>query len=96
MLSLAYCDAAEHHGPGAPAPHGGAGASGPAGQLARQAVAERQRLADFEAALNRIATGKYGWCEQCRRPISAVLLATRPQARFCAACARSVRAGCAS
>jgi RNA polymerase-binding transcription factor DksA len=56
--------------------------------LARQAVAERQALAEIEAALERIATGQYGWCEQCGRPIGAGLLAAAPQTRYCAACAR--------
>ena len=56
--------------------------------LARQAVAERQALADIEAALDRISAGQYGWCEQCGRPIAGALLAVHPQVRYCAACGR--------
>jgi RNA polymerase-binding transcription factor DksA len=57
-------------------------------QLARQAVAERQALAEIEAALDRMTAGHYGWCEQCGRPIAAALLAAQPQARYCTACER--------
>ena len=85
-LSLAYHDAAQNVPPG---PAGSQGASSRrARQLARQAVAERQALAEIEAALDRIASGQYGWCEQCSRPISATLLAAQPQSRYCAACRR--------
>ena len=62
-LSLAYHDAAQNVPPG---PAGRQGAEWRrARQLARQAVAERQALAEIEAALDRIASGQYGWCEQC-------------------------------
>jgi DnaK suppressor protein len=85
-LSLAYHDAAQS------VPYGLPGARGAAArrvrQLARQAVAERQALAEIEAALDRIAAGRYGWCEQCGRPIAAALLGAQPQARYCAACGR--------
>jgi DnaK suppressor protein len=85
-LSLAYHDAAQNVPPG---PAGSQGASSRrARQLARQAVAERQALAEIEAALDRIASGQYGWCEQCGRPIAATLLAAQPQSRYCAACRR--------
>lgn len=88
-LSLAYYDAAEHLHPGSaavdqPLPNGPASAS----QLARQAVSERQRLAEIEAALDRIAAGHYGSCEECGRPIAPGLLVAHPEARFCAACRR--------
>jgi DnaK suppressor protein len=86
-LSLAYHDAAQSV-PSGPAGNRGA-SSRRARQLARQAVAERQALAEIEAALDRIAAGQYGWCEQCGRPISATLLAAQPQTRYCAACKRS-------
>lgn len=56
--------------------------------LARQAVTERQALAEIEAALDRITAGRYGGCEQCGMPIAAALLNVQPQSRYCAACAR--------
>jgi DnaK suppressor protein len=55
-------------------------------RLARRTVAERQALAEIEAALNRIANGQYGRCEQCREAIAPALLARQPQARYCTAC----------
>jgi DnaK suppressor protein len=85
-LSLAYHDAAQGLPFGLPLSRGAS--SRRARQLARQAVAERQALAEIEAALDRIATGRYGWCEQCHRPISAALLAAQPAARYCPACRR--------
>jgi DnaK suppressor protein len=78
-LSLAYHDAAQ-------SPSSGVAISRRARQLARQAVAERQALAEIEAALDRMTAGQYGWCEQCGRPIAAALLTAQPQARYCAAC----------
>lgn len=83
-LSLAYHDAAQYPLSGAP---GGRGAvSRRARHLARQAVAERQALAEIEAALDRMTAGQYGWCEECGQPIAAALLAALPQARYCGAC----------
>lgn len=87
-LSLAYHDAAQYSPPGAPG--SGTAVSRRARQLARQAVAERQALAEIEAALDRMTAGQYGWCEQCGRPIAAALLATQPQTRYCAACGRQL------
>jgi len=100
-LSLAYHDAAQSSplaGSGSdqlpdcrPAngrPRSGVAMSRRARQLARQAVAERQALAEIEAALDRMTAGQYGWCEQCGRPIAAALLTAHPQARYCAACGR--------
>ena len=83
-LSLAYHDAGELAGQG----RIGVTESRRARMLARQAVAERQALAEIEAALDRIASGRYGWCEQCGRPVAAAVLAARPEARYCAACGR--------
>ena len=48
----------------------------------------RQRLADVDAALARTATGDYGRCTDCGRPIAPERLAARPQARTCIDCAR--------
>lgn len=95
-LSVAYHDAAAGRLPGAPpapTPQQGAGPPSTQGgrhvsRLARRVVAERQTLAEIEAALDRIAAGQYGRCEQCHGPISAPLLAAQPEARFCSACSR--------
>ncbi len=84
-LSLAYHDAAQQARDGAPTARPRAARR--ARLLARRTVAERQALADIEAALDRLSNGQYGRCEQCREPISAVLLARQPQARYCTACA---------
>jgi DnaK suppressor protein len=81
-LSLAYHEETDSARPASSA------VSRRARQLGRQAVAERQALAEIEAALERIATGRYGWCEQCGRTIAAAVLAAAPQSRYCAACAR--------
>jgi DnaK suppressor protein len=83
-LSLAYHDAAQLARDGSYAERTRAGRR--ARMLARAAVSERQALAEIEAALDRITSGQYGRCEQCREPISASLLASRPQARYCASC----------
>ena len=79
-LSLAYHDAAQQDA-----------ASSLARQIARQAVAERQALVEIEAALDRLADGSYGQCEQCRLQIGAAVLAVRPQARYCARCGKHGR-----
>lgn len=92
-LSVAYHDAAATRLRGAPAwsqsgfPPAGRG-NEDVSRLAQRVVAERQALAEIEAALDRIATGDYGRCEQCHRAISAGLLTAQPEARFCSACSR--------
>ena len=83
-LSLAYHDAAHLARQGSTAERGRAARQ--ARKLAREVVTERQALVEIEAALDRITRGQYGHCEQCREPISAALLASRPQARYCPAC----------
>jgi len=85
-LSLAYHEEAQHAVPGVT--DGRGATSRRARLLARQEVAERQALVEIEAALERIAAGHYGWCEQCGRPIAAALLMAQPQARYCWACGR--------
>jgi RNA polymerase-binding transcription factor len=85
-LSLAYYDAAQRSGQGTYAERSRAARQ--ARKLARATAGERQQLAEIEAALQRISTGKYGQCEQCRAPIAAALLASRPQARYCESCGR--------
>ena len=78
-LSVAY------HGATADAPGGIEDRH--ARRLLRRAVAARQRLADTEDALGRLASGGFGRCEQCRALISEALLATAPESRYCAPCA---------
>jgi len=56
-------------------------------QLLRRAVAARQRLADTEDALGRVAAGVFGRCEQCGAPITERLLVAAPESRYCARCA---------
>ena len=53
--------------------------------LVRQA---RDRLAEVDAALVRLAAGTYGVCERCGRPICEGRLAARPETRLCIDCAR--------
>ena len=54
------------------------------GALVRQA---RERLAELDAADERIAAGTYGRCEVCGGPIAAARLEARPEARTCIDCA---------
>ena len=56
-------------------------------RLLRRTVAARQRLADTEEALGRVAAGRFGWCEQCETPVPEVLLAAAPELRYCDRCA---------
>ena len=88
-LSLAYHDEVQRHEAALAAtglPPGGGAESRRAKLIARQTVAERQALAEIEAALDRISAGTYGRCEQCGATIGAALLAARPQARYCGTC----------
>lgn len=60
--------------------------------LQQQAMAQashasaRQQIAAIDKALERIATGHYGDCEECGEPISVARLAARPEARQCIDC----------
>jgi RNA polymerase-binding transcription factor DksA len=56
-------------------------------RLLRRAVAARQRLADTEDALGRVAAGVFGRCEQCGAPLSDTRLVAAPESRYCARCA---------
>jgi RNA polymerase-binding transcription factor DksA len=56
-------------------------------RLLRRAVGARHRLADTEDALGRLASGRFGQCEQCGALISEALLAGAPESRYCAHCA---------
>ncbi|NPC96561.1 TraR/DksA family transcriptional regulator [Nocardioides sp. zg-DK7169] len=46
-----------------------------------------QRLAEIDAALERLAAGGYGVCTRCGRPIPPERLAVRPAASTCVSCA---------
>ena len=46
----------------------------------------QEQLADTENALAKIATGKYGLCESCGKPIEPTRLQALPQARTCMNC----------
>lgn len=52
--------------------------------LAREARAERDEI---RAARERVASGTFGVCEVCGRPIAEARLEARPTARRCIACA---------
>ena len=88
-LSLAYHEAASA---AAAAPAGGPGER-KVRKLLRRTVAARRALADIEEALSRLASGRYGLCEDCAATIPARLLAAAPAARYCQRCRpRPVRA----
>ena len=55
-----------------------------AAALAGQA---RERLAQIDAALRRLARGSYGLCVTCGQPIAAGRLAARPETAACITCA---------
>ncbi|WP_367835002.1 TraR/DksA family transcriptional regulator [Streptomyces rochei] len=57
------------------------------------AASARMVLADVEAALARMAEGRYGACHLCRRPIDRERLMIVPQARYCARCQQVREAG---
>jgi DnaK suppressor protein len=82
-LSLAYHDAKE-----TAAEAGGSDArlaARRASEILHQVVAERLALAEIEAALSRLAIGRFGRCEQCGSAIPATRLAEVPQTRYCMA-----------
>jgi RNA polymerase-binding transcription factor len=47
----------------------------------------RQHLAQIDAAMLRLAEGRYGTCEYCGGPIGAARLTARPVATTCINCA---------
>jgi DnaK suppressor protein len=47
----------------------------------------RRRLAEIDAALERVEDGRYGVCAVCGRPIGAERLEARPTADRCVHCA---------
>jgi RNA polymerase-binding transcription factor DksA len=52
-------------------------------QLSASAERARSQLLEVEEALARLASGTYGVCDVCRRPIGAARLDARPTARTC-------------
>lgn len=56
-------------------------------QVAALLDAARRRLAELDAALERVGAGTYGRCEVCGRQIPAERLEVRPAARTCVGCA---------
>jgi RNA polymerase-binding transcription factor DksA len=57
------------------------------------AASARMVLADVEAALDRLAEGRYGRCQLCRCAIDRDRLMIVPQARYCARCQQVREAG---
>ena len=51
--------------------------------------AAREQVAALDAALGRLAAGRYGVCDRCGRPIGEARLAARPAATACIQCASS-------
>ncbi|MER5438182.1 TraR/DksA C4-type zinc finger protein [Streptomyces sp. NPDC002790] len=57
------------------------------------AACARMVLADVEAALDRLAEGRYGRCHRCRHTIDRDRLRIVPQARYCTLCQLAPAAG---
>ena len=53
--------------------------------------AAREQVAAVDAALRRLAEGRYGVCDRCGQPIGAERLAARPAATTCVRCAEGER-----
>ena len=51
----------------------------------------REQATAVDAALRRLAAGRYGLCDRCGQPIGAERLAARPAALTCIRCAGSRR-----
>ncbi|MER3416985.1 MAG: transcriptional regulator [Gemmataceae bacterium] len=47
-------------------------------------------LREIQAALNRIAVGTFGYCEECNKPIPKERLKAIPYTRYCVDCARKL------
>jgi DnaK suppressor protein len=57
-------------------------------QLASVLERTRRSRSDAQHALDQLAAGTYGTCEDCGRPIAPERLEARPDARLCIECAR--------
>lgn len=55
--------------------------------LERLGAAEREEVVQIQAALARLAAGRYGTCERCEAPISEERLSVLPATPICVACA---------
>lgn len=54
---------------------------------------ERIRLQEVDEALDRIASGAYGICEECGGPISLKRIEVRPVAKYCVPCLTKLEKG---
>jgi DnaK suppressor protein len=54
---------------------------------------ERMRLQEVDEALDRMASGAYGICEECGELISLKRLEVRPVAKYCVACLSKLEKG---
>ena len=86
MLSLAYHDAEDAASDDTSDRETRQAARRQASRILHRAVAERRALAEIDAALSRLANGRFGWCEQCGGIITPARLAETPQTRYCASC----------
>jgi len=62
-------------------------------QLAALLSQSQRRLVEVEAALERVGSGRYSWCQACGHAIGAERLAARPAAGTCISCAGRGRPG---
>jgi len=61
--------------------------------FARLDIRAKHAIEEIDAALQRIADGRYGTCAACGRGIAAKRLQALPATRFCVECARAQEAG---
>ncbi len=87
-FSLAYHDAEETAADASGGRDARVAARRRASAILHRAVTERRALAEIEAALSRLATGRFGWCEQCGTAIATARLTEIPEARYCPDCDR--------
>lgn len=52
--------------------------------------AQRQKIRDIDAALERVAVGEYGICLRCGEEIEPKRMAVRPFSRYCVECKTEV------
>jgi RNA polymerase-binding transcription factor DksA len=57
------------------------------GQLVAQVARSKARLAEIDAAMQRLSSGSYGLCESCGQAIGQARLEALPAARLCITCA---------